>query len=131
MSNFYNEAIKRDNELVIGLCQVARTTRFELREWAQEELKAVLVAAEFEEIQAEGVIKKQITGVVERLRAINQRDLPDANKVYTDVTTDVMEGGYTDASGAYDRLQMGCMGLVQIMKELQQIRDFIGEQGDG
>ena len=44
---------------------------------------------------------------------------------------DVSQGGSTSVNDAYDQLQMGCMGLVQIMKELQRIRAFIGEQGDG
>ena len=100
----------------------------ELREWAQAELKAVLVEAELQQPRSVGVILGEITGVVDRLRAMDRVDLPDAIKVFDDVMDDVSQGGSTSVNDAYDRLQMGCMGLVQIMKELQQIRDFIGEQ---
>ena len=130
MSNFYGEAIKRDEELVIGLCHAARTMRKDLREWAQAELKAVLVAAELQEIQEEGVVKEQITGVIERLRAINQRDLPKADESYNDATTEVMNGGYADVYEAYDKLQMEYAGLIRIMRQLLDERSFIGEMGD-
>ena len=131
MSDFYEEAIKRDSELVKAFVSCARATRMEMREWAQTELKAVLVEAELQEPRAAGVILDGITGAVDRLRGMNRLDLSNAIKVFDDVIDDVSQGGFTSVNDAYDRLQMGCMGLVQIMKELQQIRDFIGEQGDG
>ena len=43
--DFHDLAKERDDALIKGLCQASRTTRMELREWAETELKAVLVEA--------------------------------------------------------------------------------------
>ena len=104
--------------------------RKDLREWAQAEVKAVLVAAELQKVQEEGVVKEQITGVIERLRAINHRDLPEADESYNDATAEVMSGGYADVYEAYDKLQKECAGLIRIMRQLLDERSFIGNMGD-
>ena len=84
---------------------------------------------ELQERMVEGVLGGQIKSTVERLRIISQRDLPEAVRDYDDVMDEVSSGGSTDVDDAYNQLQMGCMKLVQIVKELQVIRDFIGEMG--
>ena len=124
MSDFLDVALKRDEELVKGLCQSARTKRFELREWIQLELKAVLITADLHETVADGAILDGIKESIVRLRAIDRRDLPTALTDYDDVIDDVFNGGYDDA---YSRLDRGCAGLVEIVRNLLEIRAFIGE----
>ena len=126
-SNFHDMAIERDDTLAKGLCAAARTTRMELRDWAETELKATLIEAELHEPTVEGVIGIQIRDTVERLRIISRTDLPEAIREYDTVIDEVSRGGSTDVHDAYEQLQTGCGKLVRIMKELQQIRDFIGE----
>ena len=128
-SDFHDLAKERDDALIKGLCQASRTTRMELREWAETELKAVLFEGELQERMVEGVLGGEIKSTVERLRIISQRDLPEAVRDYDDVMDEVSSGGSTEVYDAYNQLQMGCMKLVQVLKELQQIRDFIGEMG--
>lgn len=104
--------------------------RMELRDWAQTELKALLIEAELQETRAEGVIATQIKSTVERLRFIDRMDLPQAISEFDDMITDVSQGGSTDIYDAYDQLQKACAGLVRIMRELLEVRSFIGEQED-
>ena len=101
----------------------------ELREWAESEIKAVLVQAELQEPLAEGLIKDKVKEVVEQLRTISQTDLPKAVRDYDEVIDEISVGGHTDILDAYDRLEQGTAGLVQIMRKLLQIRAFIGDQG--
>ena len=128
-SDFHDRVIERDNTLVLGFCQAARTSRMELREWAESEIKAVLVQAELQEPLAEGLIKDKVKEVVEQLRTISQTDLPKAVRDYDEVIDEISVGGHTDILDAYDRLEQGTAGLVQIMRKLLQIRSFIGDQG--
>ena len=102
----------------------------ELRDWAETELKAVLVEAELHEGIVGGVVGGRIKSTVERLRIVSQTDLPRAVREYDDVMGEVFRGGFTDVYDAYDQLQKGCDGLVRIMRELLDIRSFIGEMGD-
>lgn len=125
-SDFHDRAAERDETLIKGLCQAARTSLLELREWAQTELKASLAQAEFLERTVEGVIGDEIRSSAERLRAINQRDLQEAVTTYDDVMATVSSGGYVDVYDAYNQLQQGSHGLVLIVRELLKIRDFIG-----
>lgn len=127
MSDFFDRAAERDATLVKGLCQAARTTLLELREWAQEELNACLIEAELQEGLSEGEIREQIEQVVKRLRTINRKDLPEAVNNYESVRTMVMDSGFADVYDAYDQLQQGCSGLVRILRELIEIRTSIGE----
>ena len=128
-SDFHDLVIERDNTLVLGFCQAARTSRMELREWAESEIKGVLVQAELQEPLAEGLIKDKVKEVVEQLRTISQTDLPKAVRDYDEVIDEISVGGHTDILDAYDRLEQGTAGLVQIMRKLLQIRAFIGDQG--
>ena len=129
-SNFLDWAGERDDTLVQGLYQAARTTRMELRDWAETELKAVLIEAELQGELVGGEIGDRIQTTVERLRIISQRDLPEAIANYDDVMTDVLRGSFEDVNDAYDKLQKECAGLVRIVRELLEIRGFIGEMGD-
>ena len=129
--DFHDLALERDDTLIKGLCYAARNTRSELREWAERELKAVLFEAEIQERTVKGVVGDQIKSTVERLRMISLTDMPEAIRTYEDVIDEVLRGGSTDVYDAYDQLQMGCTKLVRIVKELLQIRAFIGEMGDG
>ena len=125
--NFFDRAEERDDTVIKGLCQAARTTRMELREWVQTELHASLEQGDFEEQAEYGEIRVRIKQAVERLRVINHRDLPQALTYYDDVINDVANGGFEDVHDAYDKLNQGCVGLIRIMKELLEIRGFIGE----
>ena len=127
MSEFFDKAAERDVALVKGLCHAARTTRMELREWVQMELKAVLIEAELQVELKRGEVGEQIEGVVERLRTINRKDLSEAVNDYDSVMNIVMLGGYGDVYDAHDQLLQGCSGLVRIQRELLEIRTFIGE----
>ena len=62
----------------------------ELRDWAETELKAVLIEAELQGELVGGEIGDRIQTIVERLRIISQRDLPEAIANYDDVMTDVL-----------------------------------------
>ena len=128
--NFNDRAEERDDTLIKGLYQAARTTRMELRDWAETELKAILVEAELQQGIVEGVLGCRIKKTVERLRVISQTDLPGAVRDYDDVMDEVFNGGSTDVYDAYDQLQEGCGELVRTMRELLKIRSFIGEMGD-
>ncbi len=129
MSDFFDKAAERDDALVKGLSQAARTTRMELREWVEMELKAVLVEAELQEGLLDGEIGHRVHATIERLRVINHRDLPEAITNYDDAMTDVLQGGFADVHDAYDLLQKECPVLVRIVRELLDIRNFIGELG--
>ncbi len=129
--DFHDLAVERDDTLIIGLCHAARTTLMELREWAEAVLKATLFEAELQEGLTGGPIGDSITDTVRRLRSINQTHLPEAVIAYDDMIDEVRRGGYTDVYSAYDQLQQACAGLLRIMRELLDIRKFIGEQGDG
>ena len=126
-TSFHDWAIERDNELVIGLCSAARTKRMELREWIEAELKSLLAEAEMQEPLSDGLLQDQIRDTVKRLRLINQNDLPRAVRAFDDVCSDVSSGSYDSVEDAYDQLESGCMKLVQILKELHEIRTFIGD----
>ncbi len=129
-SDFHDREIERDDTLIKGLYSAARTTRQELREWVQAELKAILIEAELQEKIAEGELRDRIKNTVVRLRTINQGDLPEAVSNYDGVMVEVLQGGFQDVHDAYDQLQQGCAGLVRIMRELLEIRSFIGGMGD-
>ena len=129
-SDFHYRAQERDNDLVMGLCQHARYIRYDLREWAQAELNAILFEAQLLESKIEGMIGEQITEIVERLRTIDKTDLIEADRAYDDVIAQVKLGGYALFSEAYDELQAGATRLLNVMKELQKMREFIGEMGD-
>lgn len=128
-SDFHDRKLERDEDLIKGLYGVARSNRWELREWAQAELHACLFEAELQEALAKGVVKASITEAVARLRRINSQELPQAIRDYDDTMNDVSGGGYEDVYEAYDQLQRGCAGLVRIMRELLEIRSFIGGIG--
>ena len=127
MSNFYDEARKRDEEFIKGLCGDARHLRMELREWIQEELRALITEADLLESQADGIIREQIARTLEQLRIINHTDLNEANDAYNDAVNEVAEGGYDNVYEAYNTLQKESSQLIQIMKELLDKRRFIGE----
>ena len=129
-SDFHDREIERDDTLIKGLCSAARTTRQELREWVQAELKAILIEAELQERITEGELGNRIKDTVVRLRTINQKDLPKAVSDYDAVMVEVSQGGFTDVLNAYDQLQQGCAGLVRIIRDLLEIRSFIGGMGD-
>ena len=126
-SGFHDQAAERDDTLIKGLCQAARNSRLELHEWVQTELKTVLIEAQLQETLTEGVIQGQITRIIERLRLIDRMELPEAITGFDDLIVDVGRGGSSDVYDAYDQLQRGYAGLVRIMRELLEIRAFIGE----
>lgn len=125
-SNFYDNTIRRDEDLIAGLCYVAQAARKDLREWVQEEVKALLYEAQLQQIQSTGVLAEQITSIVERLQSINRRDLPEAITAFEDDINEVAHGGYDDVYNAYDQLQKGYAGLMRITRDLLEIRSFIG-----
>ena len=129
MSDFFDKAAERDDALVKGLCQAARTTRMELREWIEMELKAVLIEAQIQEELLEGEIGDRAHATIERLHSITYRDLPEAITNYDDAMTDVSQGGYGNVHDAYDQLQKECSVLERITRDLLDIRTFIGELG--
>ena len=101
----------------------------ELREWIQTELHACLFEAELQETVAEGILEDKIKETVAFLRRINHQDLPQAVRDYDDARNDVSRGDYDDVYEAYDQLQKGCAGLIRIIRELLEIRSFIGGLG--
>ena len=100
-----------------------------MREWVETELKAVLIEAELQENLAAGLLRSKIAGVVERLRTIRNTDLPEAVRDFDEVIDDISDGGHTDILDVHGRLERGSTALVQIMRELLEIRSFIGEMG--
>ena len=128
-SDFHDLQMERDDDLIKGLCAAARSTRTELREWVQRELNACIYEAGLQEAVAQGVLRDEIEQTVKRLRRINHNDLPQAVRDCDDVADDVSRGGYDNVYEAYDQLQKGCAGLVRIVRELLEIRSFIGEIG--
>ena len=129
--DFQDLAIERDGSLVQGMCQTARNNRRDLHEWIEEELKAVLIAAEIQESLAEGVIRDRIAKVAEDLRRIEGTELPEAIREHEDVRRDIENGGYDDVHEAYRNLERETARLVVIMRDLLYIREFIGEMGSG
>ena len=129
-SSFDDGITRRDDDLVRGLCEFARHSRLDLREWTQAEIKAVLIAAELQEGRVHGTIRESITRVVRRLREIDQQDLREADSLYVDVIEEVRDGGYLEVYEAYEKLQIGSAKYLRIIKELIQIRSFIGEMED-
>ena len=125
--NFFDWSAERDETLIKGLCQAARTTRMELREWVQAELNASLVETEVRGAIADGIIRDNIRKTEARLRTINHRDLPEAVSSFDDLIDEVLSGGFENVYDAYDQLQQGCVGLMRIMNDLLEIRRFIGE----
>ena len=128
-SDFHYLALERDDTLIKGLGQAARTTRLELREWTESELKALLVQAELHENLAEGEIRHQIKRTVERLREITHTDLPEAIRDYDEVMEELSGGGYTDVLDAHAQLEQGKGSLVRIVRDLLKIRTYIGTIG--
>ena len=125
--NFHDLAIDRDETLVIGLCNAARTKRMELREWIEVEVKALLPMAEAHELILIGTLQENMSTTVSRLRQIRQSDLPSAVKSFDDSISEISNGGYTTVEDVYDQLESGCAKLVQILKELHKMRTFIGD----
>ena len=78
----------------------------------------------------DGTLGDTLKNTVQKLRTISQNELPEAYAKYNDLLRDVSDGGYTSVNDAFDQLQIGFTPLVRIMKELQQVREFIGETGD-
>lgn len=117
----------RDNDLVKALCAAERNIRGEIREWIQSEVNALLVEAQIDDGRLGGMVADSITGAIERLRAINNTEIRDAVVAIDHVINEVSNGGYTDVHDAYTQLQNGCMGLEHIIRELQNLRSFVGE----
>ena len=90
-------------------------------------MKAVLIDAELQETIKQGLILDKIKETVERLRTIDRRDIPEAVTGYDDAINDVLNGAFDDVYEAYETLQQACSRLVHIMRELLEIRSFIGE----
>lgn len=124
---FHDWANERDNTLVKGLCGAARSNRNEMREWIEAEIKALLEEAQMKEPLSSGVIGAHIAESIQRLRHISTVVFPDVLRDYDDVINDISGGGFTSAEEAYDHLHSGFTHLVQILRDLQKIRDFIGE----
>ena len=129
-TNFYDLANERDDTLVKGLCAAARNMQLELREWVQSELKAALFRGETYQRLATGEIQTRINQAVERLRTMNHIDLPDAITTLDDKIADISQGGHTDVNDAYNQLLAACDPFVRLIRELLEIRRFIGEIGD-
>ena len=127
--DFYDRSFERDNDLVQGLCHNARNTHRDLREWIEAELKALIFEAEIQMPLVDGPLSDSLRGAVQKLRTISQNDLPEAYTKYNNLIRDVSEGGFTSVDDAYDQIQIGFTPLVRMMKELQQVREFIGETG--
>ena len=128
--DFYDRSSEeRDDTLIKGLCGAARNTRLELREWIEGEVRDLIQLAEIQERLSEGVIQERVSRNARRLRQINQENLRNAVEHFDETIDEVSHGGYTDMSDAYEKLHRGCIDLVEIMKELQQIREFTGEMG--
>ena len=128
-SEFYDLELERDESLVRGLCDNAKNTRRDMHEWAEEEIKAVLLQAEIQEAVAVGVIEEQVKKTVERLRTISRTDLPIAIREHEEVRIDVLSGEYEDIHDAYRKLDRETTRLVQIIQELLAMRTFIGDLG--
>ena len=130
-SDFGDRAIERDSDLVKGLCYAALSNRRDLHEWLEEEVKAVLVAAEFQESLTEGVIRDNITKAVKDLRRIALTDLPEAIREHDEVRSDIEKGGYDDVIEAYHHLERETARLVAIARDVLRIREFIAGLGGG
>lgn len=121
--------MERDETLLLGLCSAALNNRRELHEWAEAELKAILVQAELQETLVQGMLGDEVKKVVERLRAIGQTELPIAVREHEEVRTDTLHGSYDDILDAYRKLDRETARLVQIVSELLDLRSFIGDMG--
>ena len=128
-SDVYDLELERDESLVRGLCDNAKNARRDMHEWAEEEIKAVLVQAEIQEAVAKGAIKELVMKTVERLRTISRTDLPVAVREHEEVRIDIIRGGYDDIHDAYRKLDRETTRLAQIVQELLEMRTFIGGLG--
>lgn len=120
-------ANENDNDLVTGLCAAARTVRKELRDWIQTMLKQLILEVDIQEAMASGPLKTRLAETNVRIREIDQSLLPKADKRYAALIDEVQNGGYVDLFDAYDQLQQGQGELVQMMRELSEIRSSVGE----
>ena len=118
---------ERDDTLIKGLCQAARTTRMELREWIEAELKDLIIKAELQEPLLQGDLKEKVERTADHLHTISKRDLPEAVRDFDDTIDDVGGGGYEDVYDAYDQLLNGHSKLIRIMRDLLELRSSIGE----
>lgn len=117
----------RDEDLIKGLCSAARSTRTELRDWIEAELKSSLIEAQMQETLLEGELKNRVQMTVNRLRVINVREFPEAVAGCDGTNDEISNGGYTDVYDAYDQLFKEHAKLVNIVRELLEIRSFVGE----
>ena len=128
-SDLYDLELERDESFVRGLCDTAKNARRDLHEWAEEEIKAVLLQAEIQEAVAQGEIKEHVKKTVERLRTISRTDLPVAIREHEEVRIDILRGEHEDIHDAYRKLDRETTRLVQIVQELLEMRTFIGGLG--
>ena len=125
-----DSANEHDDDLITGLCSAARTARKELRDWVQTVLKQLILETDLQEAMEDGLLKSHIAETNKRLRTMDQSFLPEVDKRYAALIDEVQNGGYTDLFDAYDQLQQGQHALVQMMRELLQIRLSIGGMAD-
>ena len=126
-TSFHDWTIERDNTLVKGLCAAARSNRNEMREWIEAEIKALLEEAQIKEPVSCGVIADHIRKSVETLRHTSTVMFPEALRDYDGVIENVSIGGFDSVEEAHDQLQSGFMHLVRILRELHEMRGFIGD----
>ena len=125
-SRFSREAARRDEELVIALCHsIHRNLRRELHEWLQEELIALINAAQLQELELGSPVAEAIRDKIGRLQTINGVSLPNALGAYSKVVSDVSNEAWSDVHDAYVAMQRECTVLVNIMEELVAVRKLI------
>ena len=130
VDHFIENSNLRDDDFITGECLAARAIRKDLRDWVQEQLKDLIIEADLLASLKDGLLGDQIARTLERLRRMNQTDLREVDGDSVAAIDEVQQGGYTDIYEAFDQLQKARNGLVQLMREILEIRNFVGDLRD-
>jgi hypothetical protein len=117
---------ERDEVLVRHLAVAARSLRGEFREWIQAELKDLLVKAQAVESVAEGPLKGALHEAAERVRDIDEHELPEAIRTLDEEIERIAGGAYSDVLDAHRYLQDVLCRLERLVREVLAMRAKVG-----
>ena len=125
-NRFHDDASERDNNLVSALCHTMRHDMLrDFREWIEAELKALLTEAQIQRAETQGALGEELDGAIERLSLLSRTTLPSAVRDYTNMVHDIREGTWSDVYDAYDPMRQELGKLVDIVRILLEMRNFI------
>ncbi len=116
---------ERDDDLVSGFVEQARTVHYRYREWIQEEVKDCIIQAEMLEPRLQGTIQSQLRVKMARMRQINEIDFPQACKDLEEKRKEIAQSGSADMLGDRQYIEDCLSKLLGFVHELLIMRQHL------